>query len=87
MEKCLFLKIELKICTENRFPAYIVSLRSATGEFEYDAFKKCLWDKKKYLTAAIQNMSADSRQFLGSHKEIWVWVGKYNKEYNWMTII
>lgn len=36
------LKTELKFSTENMFSAYTVSITSATGELEYDAFEKVL---------------------------------------------
>lgn len=71
LEKRLFLKTELKFCAENRFPAYTVSLTSATGEFEYDPFKKVLMGfKKKKVRVAIQNMPADCLQFLAIQREI-----------------
>lgn len=71
LEKCLFLKTELKFCTENRFPAYTVSLTSDTGEFEYDVYEKVLMEsKKKYVRVAIPNMPADSLPFLAIQREI-----------------
>ena len=70
LEKCLFLKTELKFCTENRFLAYTVSLTSATGEFEYDAFEKVLMgSKKRYVRVGFQNMPADNLHFLAIQRE------------------
>lgn len=52
----------------------------------------CFWKsaygiKKNPVRVVIQNMPADSLQFLAIQRETWSWIGTHSKEYNRMTTI
>lgn len=81
------LKTELKVRTENAlYLRHCISLQVLQVNLSMMLSEKCLWDKKKEVRLAIQNMPAESLQFLAIQREVQGCVGKHSKKYEWMTI-